>query len=89
MSLRALALDWSLDGPVGETFLMLTAATGVLYLLAAKVGAQRDRRRRPWPHARTNFFLAGLAVLIVDLYSGIGTEADARLSVHMVEHMVM
>jgi len=89
MSLRAFALDWSLDGPVGVTFLVLTAAIGVLYLLAAQVGTQRDRRRRPWPHARTGCFLAGLAVLTVDLYSGIGTEADVRLSVHMVEHMVM
>jgi putative membrane protein len=38
---------------------------------------------------RTICFLAGLAVLIVDLYSGIRTEADRRLSVHMVEHMIM
>jgi cytochrome c oxidase assembly factor CtaG len=30
-----------------------------------------------------------LAVLVVDLYSGIGTEADTRLSVHMLEHMLM
>jgi len=89
MSLRALALDWSLDGPVGLTFLVLTVATGLLYLLAAKVGSRRDRRRRAWPGGRTICFLAGLAVLIADLYSGIGTEADTRLSVHMVEHMVM
>jgi putative membrane protein len=89
MSLRALALDWSLDGPVGETFLGLTAAAALLYLLAARVGTRRDRRRRAWPPSRTICFLAGLAVLIVDLYSGIGTEADTRLSVHMVEHMVM
>ena len=34
-------------------------------------------------------FSRGLAVLVVDLYSGIGTEADSKLSVHMVEHMVM
>jgi putative membrane protein len=89
MSLRALALDWSLDGPVGETFLVLTVAIGFLYLLAAKVGTRRDRRRRAWPRDRTICFLAGLAVLTVDLYSGVGTEADTRLSVHMVEHMVM
>ena len=31
----------------------------------------------------------GLAVLVVDLYSGIGTQADVRLSAHMLEHMVM
>jgi cytochrome c oxidase assembly factor CtaG len=28
-------------------------------------------------------------LLIVDLYSGIGTQADVRLSAHMLEHMVM
>jgi putative membrane protein len=87
--MRALALDWSLDGPVGEAFLVLTVAAGLLYLLAARVGSQRDRRRRTWPHRRTACFLAGLVVLLVDLYSGIGTEADTRLSIHMVEHMVM
>jgi len=87
--MRALALDWSLDGPVGEAFLVLTVAAGLLYLLAARVGSHRDRRRRTWPHRRTACFLAGLIVLLVDLYSGIGTEADARLSIHMVEHMVM
>jgi putative membrane protein len=89
MSLRALALEWSLDGPTGVTFLVVVLATAILYLLAAEQGRRRDRRGRRWPPNRTAFFLAGLAVLVVDLYSGIGTEADQRLSVHMVEHMVM
>ena len=52
-------------------------------------GERRDRRRRRWPLRRTGCFLAGLALLVVDLYSGIGSEADVRLSAHMVEHMVM
>jgi putative membrane protein len=60
----------------------------VLYLLAAALGRRRDRRGRSWPPMRTVCFLAGLAVL-VDLYSGIGSNADLRLSVHMVEHMTM
>lgn len=89
MTLRTLALDWSLDGPVGATFLVLAVEVGALYLAAAAHGSRRDRRHRTWPRKRTAFFLAGLAVLVVDLYSGIGTEADVRLSVHMVEHMVM
>jgi putative membrane protein len=89
MSLRALALDWSLDGPTGVTFLVVVLATAILYLLAAEQGRRRDRRGRRWPPNRTACFLAGLAVLVFDLYSGIGTEADQRLSVHMVEHMVM
>jgi cytochrome c oxidase assembly factor CtaG len=89
MSLRALALDWSLDGQVGTSFLVLVVAVGALYLVAAARGHQRDRRRRRWPWRRTALFLGGLAALVIDLYSGIGTEADVRLSVHMVEHMVM
>ncbi|MBV9467127.1 MAG: cytochrome c oxidase assembly protein, partial [Solirubrobacterales bacterium] len=89
MSLRALALEWSLDGPVGAAFLVLAVATGVLYVVAARVGTRRDRRHRRWPRPRAICFLAGLAVLIVDLYSGIGAQADERLSVHMFEHMVM
>lgn len=89
MSLRALALDWGLDGSVGVAFLILTAAAAGVYLSAAVVGSRRDRRHRCWPQRRTACFLAGLAVLVVDLYSGIGTQADERLSAHMIEHMVM
>lgn len=89
MSLPTLALDWSLDGQLGTAFLVLVVAAGVLYLVAASHGRQRDRRHRRWPRRRTALFLGGLAALVVDLYSGIGTEADVRLSVHMIEHMVM
>ena len=89
MSPRALALDWSLDGSVGIAFLILTAAAGGVYASAAVIGSRRDRRHRTWPGRRTACFMTGLAVLVVDLYSGIGTEADVRLSAHMVEHMVM
>lgn len=89
MNLRALALDWSLDGPVGAAFLVLVVTVGVLYLGEAARGRRLDRRGRRWPRRRTACFLGGLAVLVIDLYSGIGTGADTRLSVHMLEHMVM
>jgi hypothetical protein len=82
MSVRALALDWSLDGPVGMAFLVLVIAAAVFYVSAAAHGRERDRRHRSWPVRRTGLFLAGLAVLVLDVYSGIGTEADMRLSVH-------
>lgn len=89
MSLRALVFDWSFDGPVGAGFLALVVAAGFLYVAAAAHGRKHDRRRRSWPLRRTALFLSGLAVLVVDVYSGIGTKADVRLSVHMLEHMVM
>ncbi len=68
---------------------MLCAAAAGVYASAAAIGSRRDRRHRRWPRRRTACFGAGLALLVVDLYSGIGTQADVRLSAHMLEHMVM
>jgi putative membrane protein len=81
--------EWELDGTLGLLFSALTVALGVLYLLAAEVGRRRDRRGRRWPLARTACFLAGLAVLLVAVDSGIGVEADEHLTAHMVEHMLI
>ncbi|MGA2013464.1 MAG: cytochrome c oxidase assembly protein [Solirubrobacteraceae bacterium] len=89
MSVHALVSDWSVDGSAGVAFAVALAAAGFLYLMAAAVGTHRDRRARRWPWRRSACFLAGLAVLAIDLYSGIGTEADTRLSAHMLEHMIM
>jgi cytochrome c oxidase assembly factor CtaG len=89
MSLRALAFDWRIDGPDATAFLALVGAIGGLYLLAVARGNSRDRRGRRWPRGRSVCFMAGLGVLVVDLYSGIGAQADQRLSAHMREHMVM
>lgn len=89
MSVRELALDWRLDGPMAAAFLVLTIGVGIVYLSAAKLGTRRDRRHRRWPRGQTIRFLTGLAVLILDLYSGIGTAAETRLSVHMLEHTIL
>ncbi len=89
MSPRALALQWSVDGAVGATFLILVAVVAAVYLSAAARGERNDRRHRRWPRGRTACFLSGLAVLVIDLYSGIGTQADVRLSAHMLEHMIL
>ena len=89
MSLHAFATEWGTDGPIGLAFTLLAVASGVVYLLAAEIGRRRDRRGRPWPLRRTACFLGGLAVLVVDLDSGIGGLADDHLSAHMIEHMVM
>jgi len=81
--------EWELDGTVGLVFSLLTVAVGVVYLGAAEVGRRRDRRSRRWPPKRTACFLAGLAVLLIALDSGIGAGADEHLADHMVEHMLI
>jgi cytochrome c oxidase assembly factor CtaG len=89
MSLHALATEWGTDGPIGLAFTLLAVASGLVYLLAAEIGRRRDRRRRRWPLRRSACFIGGLAVLVVDLDSGIGSLADDHLAAHMIEHMVM
>ncbi len=83
MSLHGLLFDWT-DGVTGAVFLALVVAVGLAYMGAARRGERRDRRRRRWPQRRTCCFLGGLALLIIDLYSGLGSAADERLSAHMV-----
>jgi putative membrane protein len=89
MSLHAFATEWDTDGPIGLAFTLLAVASGVAYLLAAEIGRRRDRRRRRWPLRRSACFIGGLAVLVVDLDSGVGSLADDHLAAHMIEHMVM
>jgi putative membrane protein len=85
MSLGSLALHWSVD----PAFLIDVIAAGGAYLAAAAYGQRHDRRGRRWPVRSTAFFMAGLAIAVVDMCSGIGTESDTHLSVHMLEHMVI
>jgi cytochrome c oxidase assembly factor CtaG len=89
MSAHLLVAGWSTDGSIGLAFAVIAAGAGLLYELGAAVGHRRDRRHRRWPWRRRACLWAGLVVLVVDLYSGIGGEADSRLAVHMLEHMLM
>ena len=88
MSLRALALDWRIDLSAIPVLASLVAVA-LLYLVAVASGNRHDRRGRRWPRQHTLCFLAGLVVAAIDLCSGIGTEADAWLSAHMLEHMIL
>jgi cytochrome c oxidase assembly factor CtaG len=68
-------LDWALTAQV--------AAVSALYLW----GVQRVGRR--WPLRRTISFLAGIAVVLVALESGLDRFDDRLLSVHMIQHLLL
>ena len=87
MSLRTLALDWSIDA-TAIALLAQLAAVAAIYL-ATVARSSRVRPSRTWPRHRTFCFLAGLVTAGIDLCSGIGAEADSRLSAHMLEHMIL
>jgi putative membrane protein len=59
------------------------AVYGAIYVWSAR------RARGRWPMRRTLSFLAGIAVVLVALESGIDTYDDRLLSVHMVQHMLL
>ena len=72
---------WRLDPTVVAALL----ATGVLYLR----GVRRVRRPDRKLVNRCACFLAGLVVLWVALQSPIDAYADTRLSLHMVQHLLL
>ena len=71
--------SWTVDPLV----LGACAAAGALYVW----GMLRSRRR--WPAWRALSFLAGLAVVLLALLSGIDRYADELLSVHVIEHLLL
>ena len=72
---------WTFDPPVVAALL----ATGVLYV----AGVRRVRRPDRTLTNRAACFLGGLVVLWLALQSPIDVDADTRLSVHMVQHLLL
>lgn len=62
--------------------LLDATAAATLYLLAA-------RRAPGWPVWRSGIFLAGVAVVVVALCSGLDAWDDRLLSAHMIQHMLL
>jgi cytochrome c oxidase assembly factor CtaG len=77
--LSLLVGHWRLDGALT----IQGAVVAGLYLW----GVQRTGRH--WPLRRTGSFLAGVAVVIVALESGLDTFDDRLLSVHMIQHLLL
>jgi putative membrane protein len=60
-----------------------------LALLAAAAYLAATRCVSRWPAPRTAAFLAGVVAGVVALQSGIGTFDTTRLSVHMIQHLLL
>jgi cytochrome c oxidase assembly factor CtaG len=65
-----------------------TALAAGLYLWGV-VRVARRHPARPWPAWRTGMFLAGLAVVVLALQSGIGVYDDTLFWDHMVQHLML
>lgn len=77
-----LLFGWQLD-PAG---LLLIGLTGALYAEGVRRLAARGRR---WSPARTAALVGALVVAIVATQSGIARHEDARMWVHMVQHVLL
>ena len=59
-----------------------------LYLWGV-VRVARRHPARPWPIWRTGMFLAGLAIVVLALCSGIGSYDDILFWDHMIQHLML
>jgi cytochrome c oxidase assembly factor CtaG len=81
---NAVLTQWQ-SAPVVTASVVALAA---LYLWGV-VRVARQHPARPWPRWRTGVFLAGLAVIVIALQSGIGRYDDVLFWDHMVQHLML
>jgi cytochrome c oxidase assembly factor CtaG len=81
---HAVLTQWQAAPVVTASVVVLAA----LYLWGV-VRVRREHPARPWPRWRTGIFLAGLAVTVISLQSGIGTYDDVLFWDHMVQHLLL
>jgi len=81
-SVRDLVVGWQLD----PASLLLVGLTGGLYAAGVRRLAGRGRS---WSPARTAAMAGALALAVVATQSGIARYEDARMWVHMVQHVLL
>jgi cytochrome c oxidase assembly factor CtaG len=82
--IQAVFTQWQ-AAPVVTAGVILAAG---LYLWGV-VRVGRRHPARPWPAWRTGLFLAGLAIVVLALQSGIGSYDDVLYWDHMVQHLML
>jgi cytochrome c oxidase assembly factor CtaG len=81
---HAVLTQWQAAPVVSASVVVLAS----LYLWGV-ARVRREHPARPWPPWRTGLFLAGLAVIVISLQSGIGTYDDVLFWDHMVQHLLL
>jgi cytochrome c oxidase assembly factor CtaG len=84
VDLRTVLETWDTSGPAIISYVGL-GLWAVVYALAAARPSPRGRR---WPRARTAWFIAGIALLVVCFASGLEVYED-NPTVHVVQHMLV
>lgn len=74
--------------PLDPVILLGLGVVAALYLHAGRIVTRRsgDRRIRPW---RRRFFLAGLVTIFAALQSPLDVGAEATLTAHMIQHLLL
>ena len=86
VTFHGLLTAWQTD-PLALTALTITLSAGVVYL----VGMRRlaHVKGRCWPRWRAAVFLAGLAVIVVAVNSGLASYDDTDFAAHVVQHLLL
>lgn len=82
--LQAVFTQWQAAPAVTASVVLLAG----LYLWGV-VRVARRHPARPWPAWRTAVFMAGLAVIVIALQSGIGRYDEVLFWDHMVQHLML
>ena len=69
----------------------IVVASALVALVAYLVGVSRLRtlHRRPWPRARTFWFVSAIVAGLVAIESPLDAAGDARFAPHMVQHLIL
>jgi putative membrane protein len=86
VQLHQLLASWQLDDPYAAVAFAIDAVAVAWYLAAVR---RLNRRGRSWPWQRTAAYLAGVAVLVLAVTSGLASYDDSVFTVHIVQHLLL
>lgn len=86
VTLHGLLTAWQVE-PLALVALAVTVGAGIAYLVGVR--RLRSRRGRVWPRWRAAAFLAGLAMIVVAVNSGLASYDGTDFAAHVVQHLLL